>query len=602
MANQVLIWIKQRWRLITLILIPLILLPLPIIIKSSQARCGYIVLILSLYWIFEIIPLPVTSLLPLIFFPLAGVLEAEEVAPLYFKDIIALFFGSLAFAHAVELVNLHRRIALFVLRHVGTSTKWTLGGLMAVTAFLSMWINNSAAASIMLPVSLAIISELERHGKGHSDKKRIIKEAAPTLKVLELTETEVQNGNILKEVILDASQIDEQNTEVLVEVKKRFRLPWQRQAQSKVDKSHEKKYEELRKCFLLATAYSATIGGLSSLVGTGPNVFVKGFVENTYKGTHFNINFLNFLIFALPVGIIMLILCWLWLQILYNREELFKCRTDPEDREALDDLKAMLVKQYNDLGKPNWSEYTVGIVFIIMIVLWVTREFGETPGWDIIFEDNYVSDSTVAVFCGLLPLILPNSNPFQSNWKYEPIVQWNALVKNISWGAIFLLGAGLSVASAFTVCAFLLLKISVARALRFLQGVPHSGVIILVIVISGLFTEVTSNLSTASIFLPVLDSVARSSFIHPAYLILPCTLAVSLAFMLPIATPPNAIVFGSGAIRVIDMVKTGVVMNILGFLVVFLAATTWMPKIYGLDDRATEIFFSINTTTPSGQK
>ncbi|CAF0815876.1 unnamed protein product [Rotaria sordida] len=586
MPNQVLISIKQRWRLIALILIPLILLPLPIIIKNSQARCGYIVLILSLYWIFEVIPLPVTSLLPLIFFPMAGVLKAEEVAPLYFRDIIALFFGSLAFAHAVESVNLHRRIAL------------ALGGLMAVTAFLSMWINNSAAASIMLPVSLAIINELERHGKDYSDKKRIIKQTTSIVhEVLELNETEIQNGDTIKEVILDASQIEEQKTEVYVEVKQRFRLPWQRQAQSKVDESHEKKYEDLRKGFLLATAYSATIGGLASLVGTGPNIFVKGFVDNTYKGTNFNINFLNFLLFALPVGIIMLILCWLWLQILYNRQELFKCRTDLEDREALADLKAMLIRQYRDLGKPKWSEYTVGIIFIIMIILWVTREFGETHGWNILFKEDYTSDSTVAVFCGLLPLILPNSNPFQRNWKYEPIVQWNVLVKNISWGVIFLLGAGLSVALAFTTSK---LSDSVAQALRFLDGIPRAAVIVLVIVISGLFTEVTSNLSTSSIFLPVLDSVARSSSIHPAFLILPCTLAVSLAFMLPIATPPNAIIFGSGSVRVIDMIKTGIVMNIIGFLVVFLAATTWMPKIYGLDDRATEIFFSFNRTTTPG--
>ncbi|CAF3682804.1 unnamed protein product [Rotaria sordida] len=545
MPNQVLISIKQRWRLIALILIPLILLPLPIIIKNSQARCGYIVLILSLYWIFEVIPLPVTSLLPLIFFPMAGVLKAEEVAPLYFRDIIALFFGSLAFAHAVESVNLHRRIAL------------ALGGLMAVTAFLSMWINNSAAASIMLPVSLAIINELERHGKDYSDKKRIIKQTTSIVhEVLELNETEIQNGDTIKEVILDASQIEEQKTEVYVEVKQRFRLPWQRQAQSKVDESHEKKYEDLRKGFLLATAYSATIGGLATLVGTGPNIFVKGFVD-----------------------------------------KLFKCRTDPEDREALADLKAMLIRQYRDLGKPKWSEYTVGIIFIIMIILWVTREFGETHGWNILFKEDYTSDSTVAVFCGLLPLILPNSNPFQRNWKYEPIVQWNVLVKNISWGVIFLLGAGLSVASAFIASK---LSDSVAQALRFLNGIPRAAFIVLVIVISGLFTEVTSNLSTSSIFLPVLDSVARSSFIHPAFLILPCTLAVSLAFMLPIATPPNAIIFGSGCVRVIDMIKTGIVMNIIGFLVVFLAATTWMPKIYGLDDRATEIFFSFNRTTTPG--
>ncbi|CAF2002846.1 unnamed protein product [Rotaria magnacalcarata] len=595
MANQMLIWIRLRWRLITLILIPLIFLPLPIIINLPQAKCGYIVIIISVYWIFEIIPLPVTSLLPLVLFPMAGVLKAETVAPLYFTDITALFFGSLAFAHAIESVNLHRRIALFVLSLVGTSTKWTMAGLMGVTAFLSMWISNTAAVSIMLPVSLAIIGEVQQQVTDLADKSQANKEATTAAnEVIELNEIGVSNGHTKTRVILNASELEEQKTKVSVEVKTRFRQPWQRHDQLTVDRLHLKRFDDLRKGFLLSIAYAATIGGLASLVGTGTNVFVKGYIDETYRGTAFRVNFLNFLLFGLPVGVIMLILCWLWLQILYNRTEFFKCHTDPEDRVSQGKLKAMLVKQYKDLGKPSWNEYCVGIVFIIMILLWVTRDFGETRGWSIIFLDEYMDDSTVAVLCGLLPLILPNSNPFQKNWKYESIVQWKVLVKSVSWDAIFLLGAGLSVASAFKTSK---LSDSVAQVLKFLDGIPNAAIIVLVIVISGLFTEVTSNISTASIFLPILDSVARSSFIHPGLLVLPCTLAVSLAFMLPIATPPNAIIFGSGGLRVIDMVKAGIVMNILGFLVVFLAATTWMPKIYGLDDRATEIFYSINITT-----
>ncbi|CAF3929882.1 unnamed protein product [Rotaria magnacalcarata] len=490
-----LIWIRLRWRLITLILIPLIFLPLPIIINLPQAKCGYIVIIISVYWIFEIIPLPVTSLLPLVLFPMAGVLKAETVAPLYFTDITALFFGSLAFAHAIESVNLHRRIALFVLSLVGTSTKWTMAGLMGVTAFLSMWISNTAAVSIMLPVSLAIIGEVQQQVTDLADKSQANKEATTAAnEVIELNEIGVSNGHTKTRVILNASELEEQKTKVSVEVKTRFRQPWQRHDQLTVDRLHLKRFDDLRKGFLLSIAYAATIGGLASLVGTGTNVFVKGYIDETYRGTAFRVNFLNFLLFGLPVGVIMLILCWLWLQILYNRTEFFKCHTDPEDRVSQGKLKAMLVKQYKDLGKPSWNEYCVGIVFIIMILLWVTRDFGETRGWSIIFLDEknnnktigdvidvsiscqdrpaqpklssypkkhenksfvanwYMDDSTVAVLCGLLPLILPNSNPFQKNWKYESIVQWKVLVKSVSWDAIFLLGAGLSVASAFKVC------------------------------------------------------------------------------------------------------------------------------------------------------
>ncbi|CAF1241276.1 unnamed protein product [Adineta steineri] len=591
-------WCKPRWRLLIVLLTPLVLLPIPLIGKSPQARCGYIVLILTIYWVFEAIPLPVTSLLPLALFPMAGILPAEIVAPHYFKDIITLFFGSMALAFAVESVNLHRRIALFVLSLVGTSTKWSMAGLMAVTAFLSMWINNSAATSIMLPVALAITNELESHTKGYHEKKNAAKEAASAVnETLDLTEIESSIEHVIKGIVLNPLHLEEPEPTNRVTLKKRFQLPWKKSNRLIVTSSEDKKYNSIKKGFLLAVAYSATIGGLSSLVGTAPNIFVKGFADSQYKNTAFRINFLNFLLFALPVALLMLVICWLWLQIYFNTKEFFQFRTDPESQAIQADLKLMLLKQYHDLGRPKWSEISVAIVFCFMILLWVTKDFSGSPGWDVIFRHKFISDGTVAIFCGVLPLILPNANPLQADWKYEPIIRWNDLAKHMPWGALILLGAGLVVASAFQASQ---LSESVAHALKFLSGIPRAAVILLVIIISGFFTEVTSNLSTASIFFPVLDSVGRSSGIHPAFLILPCTLAVSLAFMLPIATPPNAIVFGSGALRVIDMVKAGIVMNIMGFLVIFFAATTWMPKIYGLTGDATNIFFSLNTTVNPG--
>ncbi|CAF1083607.1 unnamed protein product [Rotaria sp. Silwood1] len=508
---SVLNWFKPRWRLLIVLLTPLIFLPIPLVGRSSQARCGYIVIILTIYWVFEAIPLPVTSLLPLALFPMAGVLTAERVAPHYFKDIITLFFGSMSLAYAVESVNLHRRIALLVLSLVGTSTKWSMAGLMGVTAFLSMWINNSAAASIMLPVALAITDELESHSKESQEKKNRLKEATAAVnEMVDVTRIEFNNERST-EVSLDRLHIEEPKPPIPTILKNRFQLPWKNRNILMSVESHEQKYANIRKGFLLAVAYSATIGGLSSLVGTAPNIFVKGFADR-----------------------------------------LFQFHIDEATKAAQADLKAMLIQQYKDLGKPKWSELSVAIVFICMIILWVTKDFSGTPGWEVIFEDDYISDGTVAIFCGILPLILPNANPLNKDWKYEPIIGWKNLAQHMPWGALILLGAGLAVASAFQASK---LSESVARALRFLAGIPQAAVILVIIIISGLFTEVTSNLSTASIFFPVLDSVARSSGIHPALLILPCTLAVSLAFMLPIATPPNAIVFASGTIRVIDMVK-----------------------------------------------
>ncbi|CAF4666911.1 unnamed protein product, partial [Rotaria magnacalcarata] len=255
---HILNWLKPRWRLLIVLLTPLVFLPIPLIGKSSQARCGYIVIILTIYWIFEAIPLPVTSLLPLALFPMAGILTAERVAPHYFKDIIALFFGSMTLAYAVESVNLHRRIALLVLSIVGTSAKWSMAGLMGVTGFLSMWINNSAAASIMLPVALAIADELEKHSKDCQAKTNHTKEATAAVnEVIDLNNKEFVNECPVDAPSLDQLHIDETKLPVSAASKKRFRLPWKNRSLCKPTESTQQKckpteltqqkYEQIRK-------------------------------------------------------------------------------------------------------------------------------------------------------------------------------------------------------------------------------------------------------------------------------------------------------------------------------------------------------------------
>ncbi|CAF2132074.1 unnamed protein product [Rotaria magnacalcarata] len=526
---------------------------------------------------------------------MAGVLTADVVAPHYFKDIISLFFGSMAFGYAVEKVNLHRRIALFVLSWVGMATKWIMAGMMGATAFLSMWMNNTASTSIMLPVALAVVHELKNYSENSLNRQHV---AVINGIAFESTNGKGSDENKIEELTHTTQSCQTSKSETFVETNTHLKLLCCKRQKPEVDDKSKKKHDQLKKGFLLAVAYSSSIGGLSSLVGTAPNVYLKGFVESKYGGTGFRINFLNFLLFALPVGILMLILCWFWLQWCYNKQELFQCRPSSEMLEVQTHLKVMLNKQYKDLGRPKWSEFTVAAIFIMLIVLWVTRELSDTTGWSLIFQRKHITDGTVAIFCGILPLILPDSNPFnrKHDWKYEPIVKWTQLAKNVSWGSILLLGAGLTIATAFEKSK---LSDSVAKILGFVSGVPRAAASIIIIIVSGFFTEVTSNTSTASIFLPVLDSVAMSSGIHPAFLILPCILAVSLAFMLPIATPPNAIVFASGAIRVVDMIKTGIVMNLIGFLVIFIAANTWMPKIFDINEHTTAHFFNITSVLRS---
>ncbi|CAF2116892.1 unnamed protein product [Rotaria magnacalcarata] len=542
--------LKQRWNLLLLILTPLILLPLPIIMNNSQARCGYIVLILSVYWISEVIPLPVTALLPLILFPMAGVLTADVVAPHYFKDIISLFFGSMAFGYAVEKVNLPRRIALFVLSWVGMATKWIMAGMMGATAFLSMWMNNTASTSIMLPVALAVVHELKNYSENSLNRQHV----AVINVAFESTNGKGSDENKIEELTHTTQSCQTSKSETFVETNTHLKLLCCKRQKPEVDDKSKKKHDQLKKGFLLAVAYSSSIGGLSSLVGTAPNVYLKGFVESKYGGTGFRINFLNFLLFALPVGILMLILCWFWLQWCYNKQELFQCRPSSEMLEVQTHLKVMLNKQYKDLGRPK-----------------------------------HITDGTVAIFCGILPLILPDSNPFnrKHDWKYEPIVKWTQLAQNVSWGSILLLGAGLTIATAFEKSK---LSDSVAKILGFVSGVPRAAASIIIIIVSGFFTEVTSNTSTASIFLPVLDSVVT---------VMLRSYKATFSFFSNTATPPNAIVFASGAIRVVDMIKTGIVMNLIGFLVIFIAANTWMPKIFDINEHTTAHFFNITSVLRS---
>ncbi|CAF1207129.1 unnamed protein product [Adineta steineri] len=555
--------IKSWWRLLIICLTPIVLLPIPLVIQTIQARCAYIVLLLTVYWVSEAMPYAVTSLLPLAFFPLAGILTGDVVGLNYFKDITTMFVGIMILAYAMEHVGLHRRLALLVLRYVGSSIIWSMAGLMVVTAFLSMWINNSAAANIMIPTAIAIVDELQKHEQ--STKTTI---------------STTGNDNYLSEtddIIESTSNLNEQATgnsflldKIVVVLNSSSSGTTSHSNQTK----NQVNYEQVKIGFLIAVAFSAAIGGMMTLVGTGPNIFVKGFTDQYYSsgGIIFQISFANFLLWGLPIGIVMLVLCWLWLQIVYNRRG-----SNINETESRKDLKSLLKQQYKDLGPVSWQEGTVSILFVVVVLLWITRDFSSARGWDALFRPNYVTDGTTAILIGCIPLIFPNKNPFHNDWEYHPILTWDLLSKSFPWGVFMLQGAGLAIAQAFQVSD---LSSTIAAFLHFIVGAPQTAIIFIVIVISAIFTEFTSNLACATILFPILDSIARTSNLHPAYLILPCCMAVSLSFMLPIATPPNAMIFASGHMKTRDLIKAGIGAKIIGIIVIFFASTVLLSPIF----------------------
>ncbi|CAF4211952.1 unnamed protein product [Rotaria socialis] len=564
---------KSWWRLLIIALTPLILLPLPIVVNSIQAKCAYVVLLLTIYWVFEVMPYAVTSLLPLAFFPMAGVISGDEIGHNYFKDISTLFLGSMILAHAMEHVQLHRRLALFVLKIVGSSVKWSMAGLMIVTAFLSMWINNSAATSIMIPAAIAIIDEFKSYDQQHHQTNQSQREPEEILSVngLTLLPMQIIGSSDDDEPLLAQESCDERAIELSPPIDHRSsssarEFPLTKQ---QID------YKQLKTGFLISVAYSAAVGGMGTLVGTGPNIFVKGFTDQFYSNgsTAFEVSFANFTLFAFPMSLVLIVLCWFWLQLL-----LFQWRkVDASVQESQKHVQSILKQQYKALGSMSWQEGTIIILFFILLILWVTRDFSNINGWSVLFRKEYVTDGTAALLIGSLPLILPNKNPLKKNWDYNPILEWSHLSKVFPWGVFMLQGAGLAIADGFKKSD---LSSTIATFLQFIVGTSRTVTILIVIIVSAILTEFTSNLACASILFPILDGMAKSTKIHPAYLIMSSCMGVSLSLMLPIATPPNAMIFASGDVRIRDLIRAGVGFKIIGILVIFLASVTVLAPIF----------------------
>ncbi|MEO1628821.1 MAG: SLC13 family permease, partial [Bacteroidota bacterium] len=389
-------------------------------------------------------------------------------------------------AIAIEKWNLHKRIALNIIKVLGTGISKIILGFMIATAFMSMWISNTATSVMMLPIGMAIIHQL----KDHPDTP--------------------ENENAI-----------------------------------------------FGKALMLAIAYSASIGGMATLIGTPPNLVLAGVVQEIYG---VEISFAKWFKFGLPISITLLVICWLYLTKVAFK---FKMEAFPGGRQEIRRL-------ITDLGKWSYEEKVVLLVFFVAVILWITRSHLQ----------NFIpplDDSIIAIFVGFLLFILPASE------KGETILRWQEAVK-MPWGIIILFGGGMAIASAFQESG---LADWIGMQFNLLKGLPLLLLIVLLITAVNFLTEITSNLATTAMLLPILAPMALSLNIHPYILLISATVAASCAFMLPVATPPNAVVFGSGYLKISDMVKTGIWMNVLSILllscfVYFVLAILWQfdPNLY----------------------
>jgi sodium-dependent dicarboxylate transporter 2/3/5 len=439
-----------------------------------------ITLWMALWWVTESVPIAITALLPIILFPMTGAVDLQTTTASYGHKYIFLYMGGFMLAIAIEKWNLHKRIALNIIKIIGTNISKIILGFMVATAFLSMWISNTATAVMMLPIAMSIVAQLQ----------------------------------------------DNPNTE---------------------------KNENLifGKALMLSIAYSASIGGMATLIGTPPNLVFAGYVEETYG---IEITFLQWLKFGVPIAIPLLVVAWLYLTKFAFK---FKQKEFPGGKEEINRLLVLI-------GPMKREEKLVSSIFVLTAFCWITRSF--------ILQEffPFIDDTIIAMTAGILLFVVP-----ASDFK-KRLITWEDAVK-LPWGIILLFGGGMALAAGFQITG---LASWLGAQMSVFQGLSLLVLVFVVITLVNFFTEFTSNLATTAMLLPILAPIAISLNINPYMLMVACTIAASCAFMMPVATPPNAVVFGSGYLRIPDMIKSGIWMNIISILFLTLMVYYFLPIIW----------------------
>ena len=454
----------------------------PADLPAEAWRVAVVTLWMALWWMTEAVPLAVTALLPLILFPMVGVRSIEDTAASYAHPLIFLFLGGFMLARAMERWGLHRRLAVQVARAGGARPDHVIASLMGATAFLSLWISNTATAMVMLPIGQSlVISSRESHGaaaQAHDD-------FAPAL--------------------------------------------------------------------MLGIGYAATIGGMGSLIGTPPNALLAGFMKTTYG---IEIGFAQWMLIGLPVVLILLPVTW-WL--------LTRISFRISDGRHLDRLTGSL----GQTQPMSVAEKRVATVMISVALLWIFR-----PLVDRLFPAVALSDPAIAIIGAMLLFVVPAGMA-----KRESLLTWND-VATIRWDILILFGGGLALAAGIASSG---LAERIGNASAAWDHLPPLLLLTGATVVIVYLGELASNTAMAAVFLPVAGAMAVGMGAAPISLALPITLAASLGFMLPVATPPNAIVFGSGAVTVKQMLRAGAILDVIGILVVLAIGTLLGPIVFSTD-------------------
>uniref|UniRef100_A0A673NKR4 Solute carrier family 13 member 1-like n=1 Tax=Sinocyclocheilus rhinocerous TaxID=307959 RepID=A0A673NKR4_9TELE len=535
---------------------PLALLPLPLVIRKKEAECAYILILMAVYWMTEVIPLSVTALLPALLFPLFGIMKSSRVASVYFKDFHLLLLGVICLATSIEKWGLHRRIALRLVTGLGVNPGMLMLRFMVGCAFLSMWLSNTSAVAMVMPIVEAVIQQVlnasEQASKDHKGALNGISNPS-----LQLEDIEAQYDQSEKIKSIEAG---------ITEPVQTAPEPEEPEAPPPLYNGKYRTREDHMMCkgLSLCIAYSSSIGGLTTLSGTSTNLIFAEYIYQYYPECSI-INFGNWFVLCLPICIIMLILSWIFLHWMYLGSNFRASLCSRQQSEKEKHTAKVLQDQYNSLGPISWQEIITMIIFILMAILWFTRNPGFMPGWSSLFPE--------ALRYGLLI-------SFAHYQLFLALITWKDFQACMPWEISLLVGGGFALAEGTKISG---LSTWVAELLTPLGSLPPLATVTIACLIVTSITEVASNAATMTIFLPILAPLAEAIGVNPLYMLIPTALCVSFSFLLPVSNPPNAIVFTYGHLTSMDMVKAGLGVNIIGVLTVLLALTTWGTPLLNLD-------------------
>ncbi|KFQ85553.1 Solute carrier family 13 member 1, partial [Phoenicopterus ruber ruber] len=583
-------------RFLLIVLTPLLLLPLPLIIKTKEAECAYTLFVVAIFWLTEALPLAVSALLPAFMFPLFGIMQSKQVASAYFKDFHLLLIGVICLATSIEKWNFHKRVALRMVMLVGVNPACDARRSLCTALLLREQGSPASLCTLEPPPAQSrdtFVGGSCIRGQGGCSSGSRIAGAPKGLPSFELCEADAlemtcSNGSINPALELDGRHTVQVLALPTLTLQQVYILSKQNLPPAETGrKSREDKYSGIFKVMCLCVAYSATIGGLTTITGTSTNLIFAEHFNTRYPSCQC-INFGSWFILSIPITVVILLLSWVWLQWLFlgfDFKNMFKCG---KKKTAREEASAQVIQEeYKKLGPMSYPEIVTLVLFILMTVLWFTRDPGFIPGWSSLFPKykGYATDSTTALVIGLLFFIIPaktlsrTSNGENTVFGYTPLITWKEFQSCMPWEIAILVGGGFALADG---CEVSKLSAWVASKLSPLGSLPLWLVILISCLIVTSVTEVASNPATITIFLPILSPLAEAIHVNPLFILIPATLCTSFAFLLPVANPANAIVFSYGHLTVMDMVKAGLGINIIGVAVVMLAIMTWIVPIFDL--------------------